>query len=190
MGIFSNEENSDILLDIEDYQFHFKTFEYEFNIQPTYKIIQYPLNDNKNINITFEIDFNSTVSLLFDNNILLNFFDINDFSEINYISSIQNNPSSYSSHRSLLDYYDDYYFDFMEPSLIKENPGVNDKLQADMNAKVEKMKDNLEKQMKEDKKKYDAAKAKGEQYVFEEQENKNEQKTNQNEEEKEQNDNK
>ena len=142
---FSNESDSK-LLDIEDYQYHFKTHEYKFSIQPTYESIQYPLiGNNNNISITFEIDFNSTVSLLFDD-ILLDFFNLDDFTEITYTSSIQDNPS----HRSLLNYY--------EPEIIKENPGSTRELEAEMNSKVQTMKKDLKKQMKEEKEKQEAIK--------------------------------
>ena len=79
--IYCNELD---ILDIEDYQFHFKTFEYKFNIEPIHQIIKYPYNDN--LIITLNIDFNQTISLSFNDEMLIDFFNMDDFTEISYIT--------------------------------------------------------------------------------------------------------
>lgn len=94
--IYCNELDILNTLDIEDYQFHFKTFQYKFDIKPIHQIIQYPFNDD--LNITLDIDFNETISLSFNNEIFIDFFNMDDFTEISYIT-VENDVNSFINHR-------------------------------------------------------------------------------------------
>eukprot|EP01083_Nonionella_stella_P217490 780810_1 len=75
------------ILGIDDYQFHFSTFHYEFTTtQPLSAIIKHPFDDH--LNITLDIDLNHTISLSVNHNLTLDFLNINDFREITYASHL------------------------------------------------------------------------------------------------------
>eukprot|EP01083_Nonionella_stella_P301338 1033209_1 len=96
----ASDLNHNTILDIDDYQFHFSTYHYEFStIQPLSATIKHPFEDH--LNITLDIDLNSTVSLSFNDNLTLDFLNIDDFREITYASLLQHTPTP-SPRRSLL----------------------------------------------------------------------------------------
>eukprot|EP01083_Nonionella_stella_P217491 780817_1 len=99
----SSDLNPKTILGIDDYQFHFSTFHYEFTTtQPLSAIIKHPFDDH--LNITLDIDLNHTISLSVNHNLTLDFLNINDFREITYASRLHasSRVSKPSPHHTML----------------------------------------------------------------------------------------
>eukprot|EP01084_Bolivina_argentea_P141874 249283_1 len=111
---------SNPILDIEDYEFYFQTYSYKFPIEYQHSTIKYPLNNN--LNLTFNIIFNETISLSINNVFTFDFFDINSFREITYISSI-NNPNTINK-RVLLEGDDEENEENEENKYQRKHPKV------------------------------------------------------------------